>query len=530
MESFVIATAVMIDRCTGSSNKQVDTIAAAPVEEDSSSSEESESESESEVEEASNVHAKAEEALTEEIESDSDAEPEISNATAEVRRSTPKAILQSSKEDRRSTPRIVPQSPVSTRRSSTPKPLQPSPGIARRSVTPKAVSGSPVITRRSATPKAAVVSQTMPQSGTPPRIDDEVDIETQSRDSSIRDSRSPVVYTQQEREEQDRLARAKTQAGPEQSDDSSSSDSEDDVEMLDAKMYASPKADVAIPASPQNDIEMEEARPSSKLSSPDSLSNSDSDDNLPVPKLTPRLNSNPAPKPSQVANPLRSTLFHHLVSPSNTDSNASPASSVRTNDTQDEVDYQLISSVYEASSPQSRPSLTQPAQVNRINRLEKTNKSSPVRPPAIQFGSSLSLMNAKKVVPGSQLGTSGSGLRSSVTGKPLLKSTGRDDSDDSSSDEDSDSDESTSPVNNVSQHPVGVSENSQRLQAMMEQDSSSDSESGSGSDSGSESEEEIPYEEETEAGRIRKELMAEVAKLHASQGSSQSPVLKRKKK
>jgi len=36
-------------------------------------------------------------------------------------------------------------------------------------------------------------------------------------------------------------------------------------------------------------------------------------------------------------------------------------------------------------------------------------------------------------------------------------------------------------------------------------------------------------EEESEAVRIRRDLMAEVAKLHASQGSSQNPALGRRK-
>ena len=392
----------------------------------------------------------------------------------------------------------------------------------RQSITPRVPSKSPILSRRSTTPKASLHTQSVARLGSPEKIDDDTDVETQSHDSSVRDSRSPVTFAQQEQEEQDGSGQAIPPAAMDQGDESSSSESEGDIEMPDASTYTPPKSEAAKTPNHQSDVA------SSRLSSPTS-SDSDSEDGLPVPKLTPRLSTKSATISSNVANPLRSTLFHHLVSPSNTDSNASPASSIRTNDTQDEVDYQLISSVYEASSPASRPSLTQPAQLNRVNRVEKLNKSSPARPPAIQFGSSLTSLNARKVVPVSQLGV-GSGLKS--VGKPLLKSTGRDDSDDSSSDsgddDDSDAESDTLPAAKPSQTFSKVAQQPQRSQPILNEVSTDDEDASvSGSESGSEEEDE---EEDSPATKIRKELMAEVAKLHASQGSSQSPVLSRKKR
>ena len=431
---------------------------------------------------------------------------------------------------RYATTRIVPQSPTHVRRSNTPKPLQPSPKIVRRSITPRPVSLSPVLSRRSITPKASTTSHKTAQPNSSQRLDDEPDHETQSHDGSIRDSRSPVVYTPKEREEQDRLVASRSHAANASSDESSSSESEEDVEMPDVKSQSSPKDNI-IMANQQADVEMNDALSYSRLSSPSSMSASGSEDDLPVPKLTSTLKSSTrtsksAQVPSSIS--LRSTLFHRLVSPSNTSSNASPASSIRTNDTQDEVDHQLISSVYEASSPAARQPLTQPTPLHSVNRIEKANKSSPVlRPPPIQFGSSLSMMNAKKVVPGSSLSLNGA-VRSS-TGKPLLKSTGRDDSEDESSESDADDSEPELPSTSLARpSQVRPVENDKKPQEKMDNSSTDDdsgSENGSGSESQSDSDsddsEDDESEEESEAAKIRKDLMAEVAKLQASQGSSQ---------
>lgn len=425
------------------------------------------------------------------------------------------------------TPEVGPSSPVAKRRSSTPKQAPQSPVVIRRSTTPKVKASSPVAPRRSSTPKRG----------------NEAEMETQSRDSSSRDSRSPVIYTQKQHEHQSSVRRQQPSslAGDrsiQRSEDSSDSESEEDVEMEEPQVVSSKNDDIVA----EDDVDMPDVADPPILESPSSssASNSDSEDAAPPPKLNPR--SQKASVPSSQILPIKHSTFQSLVSPSNT------PSSCASQDTQDEVDFQLISSLYQASSSAPRstqaPPTSTPRQQTAVNKaamklngaINKGSLSSPAptRPPMIGFGASLQGMNAKKSIPSASAPVRSGGRGPSGNGKPLLKSTGRDDSEEESEESDVDSEDGSSSDDNEKlkakklvpklamssqQRPAHQSrpQQSSQLAAMMDEPSTS-----SDSISDSDSDDEDESEKESEAAKIRRNLMAEVAKIHMSQSQAQA--------
>jgi hypothetical protein len=323
--------------------------------------------------------------------------------------------------------------------------------------------------------------------------DEEIDEdETQSRNSSIRDSRSPVVYSQHMKTEivpPLRVPSPKALSGSEEEDDNESSSedeeqdneatprpSSEDVEMKDTEAEATDEseseADVTKATARADKVEDDKEEGGSSESSSES---GDEDTEVQVLKSSPPIL--PASKPVKLSAPKPSHVNHSKTS-------ITP----KIMSTQEEIDQQLTSSMYEVRS--SANSLAVPS-------------SSTIRPPpSFNAGPSLSKMAAGKQVLGSSAAKSTTAGRSSQPARFNLDP-GSDSESEEESEEESEKESRFSDDEDdiPSKSMATVIAKKSHPQAKYSE-SSSDEESS-----------------EDEATRTRKELMKKIA--HMANGSSQ---------
>lgn len=336
-------------------------------------------------------------------------------------------------------------------------------------------SSSPVITKR--------------------QVDDQENIETQSNNSSVRDSRSPVRFNEHSEPlgQQDKIPSPDSE-NPKVQEQDDSPDDDEDTEMPDVAIETSAVVD---------DSESEKEDEDFRVQIPNSSFHPTS-----AQKMSPHMSEEKTTRPK----------------PNTCKANTSPSGST---DTQDEVDDQLISSMIEAVPKSSPPA----PQTTKPKTKRNGNASSPLRP-SIGFGASLKGMNEKKKAFSSSapaVNQKGKNAKTSLLSK--LKGAVADESEDEESNsEDDSSDEDITPVAtavNSSQPPRSTQLPSKKSLVHDEDSSSDDSSSSSSSSSGSES------ESDDEAERARTDLLAQIAELkskshsQAFPDSSQSPSLAR---
>jgi len=316
-------------------------------------------------------------------------------------------------------------------------------------------------------------------------IEDQANIETQSNNSSIRDSRSPVRYNElsQPFGQPNELSSPESEQIPakqtEREDSSSVSDSDSDVEMKDAPLH----------------------------SSADKVSDSEGDDDntIQIPKSS-------LPVVSTKKTSVR-TFQEKAAAPKQSTSKDQFSPSGSSLDTQEEIDDQLISSMIEALPDTSSPAPGSSVAhiLNRPNTNgNSNNRSSPPRP-SFGFGASLKVMNEKKKA----FSSSAPAFGLAKGKKPLSlveKMSARNSEEDSNSSSDSNSDSSDDDDDN--KLPPSSAPRSTQIPRKTRDDaeSESDSDSSSSGSSGSGSEDERPV---TVTAAQRK-LQDEIAQMYAS--------------
>ncbi|KAH7417366.1 hypothetical protein BKA64DRAFT_636736 [Cadophora sp. MPI-SDFR-AT-0126] len=316
--------------------------------------------------------------------------------------------------------------------------------------------------------KVAVIPATEEDSSDDEEVEPakEVDAdETQSHNSSPRDSRSPVIFSQHPRSTNSVKARnyepPETDSGSESEadDDEDDEDQDDEDSDLEDELTSMPRNELV-------DDEAEEGTSSSgsEDSKDDEEENEDEDEEVEVP------NSSPPVLPPH----------KHQASPKPAGINSSKESlSDEGHNTQDEIDQQLTSSLYEAHS-------TIPAS----SAIVYPPSSSAAPRPAMKIGVSLSSLSKSK----SMLATS-SAIKPVVgrSGQRTLQNMEDEDSEESeeSDDESSDGSEFEEP------------KSTQKAKSPARRDASSDSDSSGDSDSDSEGED--------ARRKIRDELALQIA-------------------
>ena len=356
--------------------------------------------------------------------------------------------------------------------------------------TPAKSTNSTSLATEPALPKT--VSVKTEQSDDEDDDDEEIDEdETQSRNSSIRDSRSPVVYSQHMKTEivpPLRVPSPKSLSSSEEEDDNESSSedeeeddeatprpSSEDVEMKDAEAEATDEyeSEAGVTKATARADEMEDDKEGG--SSESSSESGEEGTEVQVLKSSPPIL--PASKPVKVSAPKPSQVNHSKTS-------ITP----KIMSTQEEIDQQLTSSMYEVRSTASSSAVP---------------SSSAIRPPpSFNAGPSLSKMAAGKQVLGSSAAKSTTAGRSSQPARFNLDA-GSDSESEEESEEESEKeskfsdDEDDIPSKSIA---TVVAKKSQPQATYSE--SSSDEESS-----------------EDEDTRARKELMKKIA--HIAKGDSQ---------
>ncbi|PBP19569.1 hypothetical protein BUE80_DR009588 [Diplocarpon rosae] len=304
--------------------------------------------------------------------------------------------------------------------------------------------------------------------------------ETQSHNSSSRDSRSPVIFSQHPKSaESIKALRSATPC----SQRSSVSEFNDEQDEEDSDSAAEDQP-TPLANNPFIDMEVEEDR--SDYDS-DAVPEEDEDDNMEV-EIP---NSSPPVLPSH----------KHASKPSpkssgKSQNNSKDSSSDEGHNTQDELDQQLTSSLYEARS-------TIPA--SSIPIYPPTSSIAPR--PAMKVGVSLSSLNRNRSMLGSSQAARPPAGRS---GQRILQPI--DDQDSEESEEESNDDSSESTDNDDAKTTDHKSTNG--FPARKKSPANSDSDSNGNSDTD---------QDQDEEQKIRNELTMEIARLHRSDTGIPSP-------
>ncbi|PBP17898.1 hypothetical protein BUE80_DR011462 [Diplocarpon rosae] len=304
--------------------------------------------------------------------------------------------------------------------------------------------------------------------------------ETQSHNSSSRDSRSPVIFSQHPKSAES--TKALRSASP----DSQSSSVSDLNDEQDEEYSDSAAEDQPMPVANNQFIDMEVEEEDRSDYDSDAAPEEDEDDEMEV-EIP---NSSPPVLPSH----------KHASKPSpkfsgQSQNNSKDSSSDEGHNTQDELDQQLTSSLYEARS-------TIPA--SSIPIYPPTSSTAPR--PAMKVGVSLSSLNRNRSM-----------LGSSQAARPPVGRSGQrslqpiDDQDSEESEEESNDDSSDSPDDDDAKTTDHKSMNES---ARDKSPANSDSDSNGNSDTD---------QDQDEEQKIRNELTMEIARLHRSDTGIPSP-------
>lgn len=296
--------------------------------------------------------------------------------------------------------------------------------------------------------------------------EDEIDEdETQSQNSSTRDSRSPVVFSQNA--ETSKPVQAQQDQGPESSSEEEESDEDDEEEVTEPTPKAKAKGNVIM------DNEEEEGSEESESESEDEGTE------VQVPKSSPpilpvaRPTKVSAPKPNQ-ANTSKTSITEEEMS------------------TQDEIDQQLTSSMFEVRSTANSSAVP---------------SSSSIRPPQLKYGASLTSLNTNKPLYGSSVGKPSAAARSSQLSRVNVDegSESESESEEESDDDTTSSSDEEEDIKKPNSRPIGT------VTAKKSKPAASESDDSSSEDSSEES-----VDEET---RVRNEVAAQIASM--ANGDSQ---------
>lgn len=324
------------------------------------------------------------------------------------------------------------------------------------------------------------VSEPLAKSEEPVEDDEEI----QSQNSSTRDSRSPVVFSSSKAERRGTTTIKIEKRSPSLSE----SESEDDREEVSSESEEEPDKDKDSTVKPSVDA-MEDVDTPSEFSSDE---DEEEEAEIQIPKSS--------PPPSL---PVIKSATKPTVNSRSTESGIKPkvnnskdSNSDSGEDTQDEVDQQLTSSLFEVLHPSSSA-----IQSSAVPSSSTANR------PKFGLGASLSSLNANKPLFGSQ-------AMKSTSSRPQLKEL--DEDEDEESEEESEDDESSDDEDARKQTPKATlkQDNSSKSTHKV-QDSGSDSFSASNTSSDSEPEEDDDPEQ-TAAENIRNDLSRTIRDLEKS--------------
>lgn len=297
--------------------------------------------------------------------------------------------------------------------------------------------------------------------------------ETQSQNSSTRDSRSPVVFSQHAQTSE--LVQAQRSASPES--ESTSSDSGSEAEEED---------DEPIQKSNAKDVEMKDDEDDEEEEEGSENSESESEDEgteVQVPKSSPPIL--PEVRPAKVSAPKTSRANNSKTSITEEDMS-----------TQDEIDQQLTSSMYEVHS----------------SGAAAVPSSSSIRPP-LKVGASLMSLNSGKPLYASSAPKSSTAGRRSQPSRINMDEASASESESESEEESDDDTTSSSDEDHKSMKSKAGVTTAGRKSRSAASESDDDSDDSSSEDSSSDS-------EDSEEVRARNELAAQIAGYMAN-GDSQ---------
>ncbi|KAH8645991.1 hypothetical protein BGZ60DRAFT_424715 [Tricladium varicosporioides] len=296
--------------------------------------------------------------------------------------------------------------------------------------------------------------------------EEDEDAEMTSTRSSERDSRSPPVFNKHREQE---IARPKKSKAEPESESSSEDDADDESEDVTNKSY---------PPSLQQERQVEEGESEEEEGSSGDV---DEDEDVEMAEATPP--ELPAHKrKGNVLNPASSSLLNGLNSKDHTTDESQ--------DTQEEINQQLTSSVYEAR-----------ASMKSTSPVPNTSSAAPR--PTFKVGASLKSLNAKK-----QNISRTNGVKTQAARRTVLIDASMSGSEEES---ESESESESSPEEDLpNTHPPPISSAGPTSAQKPKHTSDSSSDSSSGSDPESES--------ENETTRARRALVAQVADF-SSQGA-----------